>query len=901
MSTFDESAFLGKLDEALLIVRKVLEANRNPTHPQSVAHKYDDKYLLAEFLTNTSTAAFMNVLEALGASEEHVVQMKKWSEQKRVYLRFNESRSCTHVREEERWEEGKTTRETTFSGVGTFTRGTRHKVVEHFFDFRFKFTLLASSGSNQIVIMERSSRVEIMGHSRSCPVSSTSSTYEVDLTWLLQNITGGLHMGFAIDREKKQCHTPRRNPAVESALSFFGDLGRFGQNVGSFFVRTLFPIEERKKQKPAHDLSALEASKVFVPVLALFEDRRDGDGVLMGVGDLNLFLEHQKATLHEVYAALATTFPGEEIASAVEARLAVTMQHVDLLASAYREGIEYIEHMLYEQLKAAIRKEVTAEDFTEYMVFHGRRLLKPAYAPQPFSYAVRRGGRDPEGEVQVVVDGGKQRPVNATVRSFAAEECLPLEFQLNAGTSVAMRGARYVHGFMGHEFDSQGRQRLNLSVRARQFSCFLVMAGRMVGANKFEPFASIIVQNRDRLLIPLLVEHIPSAKEFAAAVSSLSPEQRRFAEAIRNYQLSATLFGVCVVHIKPQLERVLGLPEGALVKHVKLTQDAMRLFTEYNIPSDLLSFTGDSTTPVEQQVAFVREQVSVMVEMLDKAKAEQLRQKQQEREMFRSQHSIRMYVKSLTGKLINAELCDTDRVWDLKLIVQDKDGIPCDQQRMVFMGRQLENERSLASYGITQNSTVHLILRLRGGGGEPAPRSEEPPAPPPDPATAEGGAEALTTSVVVDYDVCKLPFALEHTYATLDEDGAIHAAILRLDRQWHKWFYRSVLSDESSQVMETADQVHERNRAYDLLDALSKSGVLEMAQADLHVLVAATHSFHRALVHTVIQENVNPIEHVERSWLMMAATIHEQEVEEMLREEQVDRVRTYSPKLFPPA
>ena len=57
-----------------------------------------------------------------------------------------------------------------------------------------------------------------------------------------------------------------------------------------------------------------------------------------------------------------------------------------------------------------------------------------------------------------------------------------------------------------------------------------------------------------------MLETIPTPAEFRDAIESLSPEQQRFAKAYRGMQLASTLFAVAIVQIKPQLERLLGLP-----------------------------------------------------------------------------------------------------------------------------------------------------------------------------------------------------------------------------------------------------------------------------------------------------------------------------------------------------
>ena len=77
------------------------------------------------------------------------------------------------------------------------------------------------------------------------------------------------------------------------------------------------------------------------------------------------------------------------------------MKHVSSLADALRDGVNYIEAMLTNQLQAAIGKYVESADFIEYMRFHDTKLYIETFAPQLFCYAVRREGRFPEGLVSI--------------------------------------------------------------------------------------------------------------------------------------------------------------------------------------------------------------------------------------------------------------------------------------------------------------------------------------------------------------------------------------------------------------------------------------------------------------------------------------------------------------------
>lgn len=832
--------------------------------------------------------------------------------------------------------------------------------------------------------------------------------------------------------------------------------------------------------------------------------------VVMSYKDVEQFLDAHLRSYNERMKFFEKNFShSAKPVSLQQAKFLLPIYCIMSICQAFSDSVNYVEDMLRQQLVQAIGKELTCPDFSAFMNYHNNRIFKPAYKPVMLSYAIRRPGHYPEGSVGIEYEAtGKDLPVPITtiVRKSLAES--PMNFKM-ASTTIAFGGERYLHSYLSHQFSDSLSEKLVLHARARQFSSFVMMVGAIASIDLFIPKYAVVVQNKDDLKIPLMLNTIPSAKEFKDAIEALSPEQQRFAKAYRSMQLESTLFGVVVIQIKPALERVLNLPQNSLTKEIKLSQDLLNLFITYNIPSDLLSYDPRvdnnpnkrkqpaNNTPLLKQlrkrassesdysddldesldedsialgqsgalpvveapktsgpvvfdqawaVNCVREHVADVLSFINEGSEEALSllRQQNNYEYMADEEDPDSALQNTLNEInrLDLQLMDEDLAIQRLQTETQNIGLTLDleynheeiqknvkrnhvkrksdrdecKERSVVHSRRAESlpmssrsssavangrgggppmmspvmasslsmpcpapvvqsqqqqspsmsdmKREVAPQAESKmmkdspslpakSSSVAPVSEVSGGKQAPVVADQVAPTPstpapsntttasstvdstptqptPNQPATNTGGQPqnpvttlATTTQPsghvsprggdltgaddelggpqeqleveLVDYTL--VPGKLEERFA-LDPENTIRPTIIKVGEKWDRRVQKGLMSAPYSESLEVKEQERERNKAFDLLDALSRSGNIVLEEACLHVVIASTHVFDESLINVIVKNNVNPIEKVERSTLIIASSILDVPPETLVRDEARPAIEQYSPLLF---
>jgi hypothetical protein len=888
-----DQEFAERVEKSLAEVRRLLDEQKSPRlateqkpdgHDSVDGHTYEDKFSLVQMLTNTALAVTMASFDRMGMNEEILNKMKEWRvEKKSVTLRFDGRLSCANIDTFKKQVEGPVSEEVKeiSTANGNSSKTTQSKVInivdEYIHGCNLNYIFEVYSGSLQssseeeprFPILERTVTFNVTTEMPTIPKQlhpNNSFSNEIDLSWFLDQmsiIDDKVEWTFFIDRTEKTCRTPTRNPEVFKALTLFQAVHKWSKTLGFFSNLRSLDAFWRRSMNVSHPRLFEQVVKVFDPVLPIFVNNSNTSSPILQSHDFSLLLNEHIQSLNMVLDQITKSDPdGKSLGqpfSVVDARMSFLHKQLGHVVKSYTHQMEAVENMIWGQMRQSIGKHLQPSHFDEFFRSYVKKLFDTKFVPESFTYAVRRSDHYPDGYVSLETESLTSESPNIPITTITRklEETQRMSIPLNAAVNIKFCGSRFLHGWVIHSFDGEEQSNTNLVARARQFSSFVLIVGTIAGKNEFDPKHALILQNKDEVVIPLLLEAMPTPKAFADAIESLSPEQQQFAKSFRAMQLESSVLGICVIQLKPQLEAVLALPADSLTKEIRLTQDILSLFIDYQIPPDIISSDLEENATVKQKVDRVRMNVDVIHSLIDDAKKKELEEAKRKAE-FENPHMFK------DEAVFSTESMMMDTMVDASVEFGSRSG-----------SRRLR--RSTALY--SQNDDMQ----------EAEVKHEQDIMPLFDLANVSDNS---------DIDFLSIPRILDSKIELLDSDSFLHSTRVSVGPMWSLTTQANLLSDKTVQRLSKKEQPEARNKAFDLLDAITKSGSLTISEAELHVLVAVTHKFDRSVMETVIEENINPIEKLERSLLIVQSAIHGLPVQKLLKKDMESKISKHSPMLF---
>ncbi|CAL1125869.1 unnamed protein product [Cladocopium goreaui] len=883
--------FEEKLQKAMQDVKLILDSEKCMSRmslPQETHHTYEDKFGLVERCSAMTLASHWNCFELLGLTKEALLEAKDWADgNAEVSLCFRADERCEFLREETREVEEPSCGALDISSVGValgLMSKTVTRVTEYLWHFEVTYTLdlLRGVGAERRRLTSATTSAQLTTTAKLAPrrMQVPAISKEINMTFFFKHLEPssdgqpGYCPRFQIPRDSKT-KTPRRNQQVEEMWHYLQNLKAFAGSV----ERYLSQLADGTRQN-------CSAEAVFVPMLPLLQAEghpeegaeqvesricvrldADGPGGVIS-SDCNRLLAEEMRSLAVKRQELSEEFAESHgVFRLQEATLVLALKHCLDVVERWCDSVDFVESLLRRQLSACIGRSLTAADVANCMRFHHRKLFAAPYQPRPFSFSVRSAtDRCAEGVVSIDEDGGA--PV-WTMCARRSEQTM--KFALNASTSVSFTGELHLHAWLAERFEG-ATSNLSLVSRARQFSCFMVLLCKVISGDELEVSHAVLLQNKDEVQIPLELATIPTPKEFRDAIESLSPEQQQFAKAFRAMQLESTLCGILVVQLKPQLERLLRLPVEALTKEIKLTQDLLQLFIKYQIPSDLLAFSP-TAEPVGA-VEAVRAKAEEMWRMIDAEKQKEIEDKRQAARFAAGM--LRPMGWNDQEDLEKAR----QKVSSLKCISSDiaevKDTMNRNLDAMLTRGESLEammqKSKDLSTSSVQfyksakRSNAIGLFASRRGAPSQPAAQTmtkkdrvdrashssrssstispspamalaEPAPAPPFAPPARPAGPQGVATG---DWDVTQVPKQLDEALEKVD---AVRPTIITAGEVWTKRSQPEFLAAQKTEKLQKDQIKQEKDSAFELLDALTKSGALALSHATLHVVLCASQCF----------------------------------------------------------
>eukprot|EP01033_Poteriospumella_lacustris_P016818 gene16818-12035_t len=847
----DAHRFDRRLEEALVEAKTFLAKEKSQALVivlEDARHRYEDKYLLTEHLTRSTLHALVNNLVALGLSASDLKKTKEWSSNSSILLRFKVEERCVFVREETKEETIGQIIETatTFVGIDLSSRKTsKHVYSEYVYDVAVSHRLEIIRGAAQATSAE--STLTVWNYQRSVPyisrqqkpvIADANSHDDVDITWLIDALSPSDAQGsplaadFRINRESDDTWTPVRNPQVQSVVTEAMKLQQWTQGVSSA-VRRWFDITMQNWSKEQRvEWSRIEQAhrQVFVAVVAFFEkaDVEGSNHTAVSPQLLSLFHREETRGLKEVLESVDTLFPHP----------ADSKSHPSLVSYSEARAVVVLHHMA-----AVVDTFQQSVDYVEAIM---RRQLVAALGKS-------------------VTEADLQQYMSYHYRQLYRPSYQPQPW------TVSVRRSR--------KHSPEGAMRLES--RVEDFSVFAPGSrGVREGFQPIETFTkSFQVQ-----------PHSAAKRDDVTADDYDAQDLMSFPIAAG---VEVTFAGERHVHAWLRSTFAGG------------SADTLRLVAAAQQFSSFIVVLGriTSSTTFDPKYAFIvqnQEEVTIplSLETIPNAKhfrdaIESLSPKQQR---FARAYRAMQLESTLFGVVILQIKPQLEKALHLPADSLTKEIALTTDLMDLFIQYQIPTDLLSAEEG--EASAGSTTGEAHGAAGHNTSSSGSSGVVPM--GTAQVRVQQVKEHVrqmkamlqQMKDEELKTREMEKNASTTPSTASTTRPTIINVDEAWTREKRRPALlaTSAKTEAWTAKDLQREKTAAFELLDALTRSGALLMEQAALHVVVSTTHAFADSVMECVVQQNRNPIEDLERSSLVVVSQLHGAAPREVVEAAHVERL-----------
>ena len=857
-----------------------------------IEYGYSEMYSIAEQIVKMTNLGIIICLnELFGDSIENIL---KWKENnKTISLQFSSNESYLFKFSKKTKIEIPTQGEIGQGLRSLLTKKIHKEIEEYYWEMKIEYKLIIFQGKdeNSGIKLKQGNLSQIFKTRSKKPIRPKYQSFKTKNIILndflnqiqLNNSHMNVNKDFTIKKDQKNI-SPWYNSQILQINEFFDSFIDWNQSILEYIKEEILLNskldEESKKELELQLNSKINPCTYFI----LLDENKKYK--LLNYNEQKQLLDKFNYKFHEKLSDIPKLIQNDKknllSISFIEFHF-ILIQMKEILKD-YNLSIQYIENIQRKTFLDVIGNELDENYMSKFMKFYFRKIFKDKYKPKPFMYYIYNNkNSDSEGFIRILKKNEENQNFSDTIDCFVKKyENISITTNLTPSIPISFIGEKFIHCYLEHRFSTCNQSsfvsQFKLCACAKNFSQFVLIIGSCLSHNHIKIQHAIIINNLDDLNVLIELESLETPKAFQRFISSISKEQQEFANAYRTMQLSESLFVISIIPIQTQFERLLNLPLYSLsnAQFTKIYSVLLKLMVRYQLPSDLFTYQGPKDVCLQQKIDYILSSASYIISLL---KAELLKQ-QKERLLEEERRKMDISSLVIAGDEIftipETSSGKNRRVPDAFLIPKKKKNRFFD----MFKSPEKQQTSEIKDYS---HSSKNLFKEDTEPINEPTPNIEQ---------TNNNNSHLnveqkkeqnfeANFDFYCDFDESKLPFKLDNAFSLFDEDDALHVGSLKISSDsWNRWQSTTgVESKLSDDVLKT-----ENSLALDLIDALSRSGNLELINTSTHFISGITHWFDLSLMDTIIQTDINPISKLKNSGSIVASVLYDSQDSSFLDE-----------------